>query len=288
VVEADGIVELDAPFEIPEEITLELADNSTFAAAITGTGVRTLTIKGALSITGTGGNQAALTPPENITIAPTAVVDLGIGSLTIAANKTLDISSSAQFEGTGTLIQVATSTITIDGESGYTFSAPVLGDDFATALADIRDTITNILVDTVTLEDHFVDGDLVIGTVDLSLDLGVGGNPSPLPIVGHPYAGGIGYITVPDGIDITVPPAGLSCLGSPPVFSGTPPTFTLSVIAPSQLALKDNTALPVNPADRIDKFGVLRFTGYTVGKSNLVSPAVTAQFHIGVKSIRNN
>jgi hypothetical protein len=300
-VTASGAVELDGSLVIPKDVTLTLTDaTTTFAAATVNSTPWNLTIAGEFKIGG-----ADLVPPDDITITETAVIDLETGSLTIGnagSAKILKISSSAEFEddvlSTGTLVQGAGGKVTIDDEEDYSIAAGgVQGGLFKTALADIKKTIGEILVDTLEVEEHFVGGGLVIGTVNLVPTLnpavpGPAGNADPVPIVSRVYAGGEKYVIVPDLIGITVPGTGLTCLGSSPVFGGTLPLpFTLSVdgnpgLGNHRLGLQDSTALPVAPGDRDEVFGILEFTDYTVEKSGLVSPPVTTKFHIGVRSIR--
>jgi hypothetical protein len=281
-VSARGIVELDAPLAISEDVTLSLTAASTFAAVLGSTNpdTFTLTIAGEFNI-----GPADLTPPGDITITETAVINLQIGSLTIGGNtKTLRISSSAEFEDnpalTGKLFQGPGGKVTIDNEEDYSIATGgVEGRLFKTALADIKTTIADYLVDTEELEDHFGTGK-VIGTVDLSLYLQPLPTNNPTrPIVSRVYAGGEQYVIVPDRIVVQ------DAVGTSTVFANSVGTFALSVIPlVNQLGLKDGAGLV---ADTDDVFGVIEFTGYKVGKDGLLSPPVDNKFHVGVKAIRN-
>jgi hypothetical protein len=295
-VQADGIVVLDAPFEIPKGVTLDLTKASTFAGVTSSnTAPRTLTVAGELYITGNDAlNAADLVPPENITVSGKVVLVNSNASLTVAANKIFDIASTAEFEGSGVLKQVSGTPVTIDNVENYEFSGDVVGDNFAVALADIKATITGALVDKIDLTgSHFTGAEKVIGTVDLSGALTSGNGPgTAVSIVSLSTIAG-SVVTVPSNITITqgtilndvtsLPPAG----GSAAVFTDVT-KFTLAVetSSPWGVTLRDDADVVASPI--IDKFGVLRFINYTVAKFNLVSPKQADPFHIGVKSARNN
>jgi hypothetical protein len=285
LVEASGVVVLDAPLVIAEDVSLLLSGASTFNS----TGTHALTVNGVLSV-----GSADLVPPGNITITGTVNLGTSGGSLTIKAGSyTLDISSTAKFSGTGTLIWGTGSTIIIDGVSGYEFqSTGVQGNFFGNALVDIEDTITRVLVDSIPLAgSHFSGGsDLVIGTVDLALP--AVNNPtqivstntaagSPIPVPNTTGTGSSNISIVNTG---SYKPT-VSSVGTTAITNASS-AFTLAVNAASNLTLADSTSKP--PSTILDRFAVIRFVDYYIAKDNLQSPKQTTPFHIGVKTLRDN
>jgi hypothetical protein len=297
---AAGVVTLDAPLTIPADAVLDLQAASTFAnVTSSNTSPRNLIINGVL--TTTNNTALALQPPENITVSSTGRVGLGTsGSLTIASTKTFDISSPADetestFSGSGAnSLKAGTGTapvIIIDGVSGYGFDTTtgVTPDLFKAALADIKKTVGEILVDKVELSSvsHFYGQgvDKVLGTVDLASTLNGSGSPL-VPITSSDNAAG-DKIPVPSGISIVVAASpGITSLGG--VYTTNLSNFSLGVNIDSFLTFRDITDKPTSPSPIIDKFGVLKIVDYTVAKNNLVSPKQAGPIHVGVKSLRNN
>jgi hypothetical protein len=260
----------DLAFAIPKDTVLTLGNVG--ATLATGTD-SSLTIDGTLI----NGGNAPLAPLDNITINGT--VDLGTAGLTIAALKTLKISSSAVISGAGVLEQEdATSVVEIDGLPGYVLTnTGVVGDNFATALANITET-RDKLKDTVSLGGSQFAGfsEKAIGTVDLSGDAA----NTILPIAFSATAAG-DPIIIPGTTAIT--PTALAVLGDTPPFT-TSTTFTLSINGSRELSLADSGL-----TGSTDKFGVLEFNKYTITELLLQSPELGGEdylFHLGVKSKR--
>jgi hypothetical protein len=307
----EGVVDdtFSGVFTIPQGITLVLSNDT---ATLTSTGgpfpsvdgfTPKLIVEGTLIVTE---DDTKLAPSGDINISGSVYLEGTDSNLTIAAGRTLNISSSAVFDAgaaasEGTLEAAAGSTIIINGETGYSFDpAGVVGRDYATALAAINETRT-ILTDKIPLaganpQQWIATGvEKVVGTVDLAT--AVVANPpvppkaiaagAPHPVYATNSASGISPIEVPENTNITI--TALASLGG--VFS-TSTAFTLSnetadIASPGTtgypwvLKLADNAY-----AGSTEKFDVLRFNSYQIENSGLTTPIVDHLFHIGVRSSR--
>jgi hypothetical protein len=292
------ILEKDESFVIPKGTTLTL-NNTVATTFASGPNIIPASKDSPLTVSGRLINAAnnALAPKGDITV--TGHIHLGTtnsGSLTIAAGKTLDISSTATFEGEGVLKQEdqTTSIVKINGEggiNGYKFSsdttgltaADVAGKNFEKALADIK-SVRSSFTDNFDLNDIAASasfgaysGQKVIGTVDL-----VGVTASTLAPIRFSTVANEGYIVIPDGVSISATAYAIVPNAQSVRPFNAANEFAMDIMPNRQLGLSNNP-----PAGGTDRFGVLEFNKLIILKSNLRSPELHDLYHVGVKSQRS-
>jgi hypothetical protein len=286
-VEATGEVKLerDLSFKIPKGTELTLSGSTTFDSVGTGD-YSPLIVEGSLTLS----NQA-LAPKGNITV--TGRIDLGTGSLTVAADQTLDISSSsAKFENDGTLVQATDAIVKIDGKTDYKFLNPIEGDEFGPALDTIK-SIRNSLKDTLDLTSDagfgvYYSGQKVIGTVDLS----GGASSTQFGVIRYSATVNEGYITHGDPAAVTISATDLTVVQgtnstNPFAVSGAfslgVATYPTTGVPANSLGLQDSLIIPGGD----DKYGVIKFNSYKITVIGVLeTPDFPDLFHVAVKSKR--
>jgi hypothetical protein len=292
-VEATGaITQLLAAFEIPEKTVLTIGVAGTTFASTSEFG---LTVNGILNL-GTATVSVTNFQPSGNTIVNGTVNLLGASPtysvFTVAGTKTLDISSTASFSGSG-LLKVAspaptTSIVKIDGVSGYSFNLTtgLMGSAYKDALAEIRKVTTQLaLAPAITPDSSFgttrkVAGAIVLSAVAdqplTSVDTGVNSDPEKFIKISTstpPSQVGLTLPTPPD-YDVeegNIPETAGFVLG---VGTGTPNPLNV-------LTLRD----PAFTGSAI-KWGVISFTGVRVDKNGLIGPQIGEKIYIAVKTQR--
>jgi hypothetical protein len=265
-------------FEVPAKVELTLNGSGTNF----GTTVKNLIVEGTLI----NANSAALAPLGNVTV--NGILDLATGGLTVAATKTLTLSSSASFgdsAATGTITVTDIGAVTIDGKIGYSIDGLTAG-EYGTALSAIQAT-SDALTDQFNVKtadlprifDHTnTNGPvMIIGSVDVSDTGGAGG---PTRVVRSTDMGPDDNLSIRIPSNITLD-ATISTTEPTNNTAGPAGTYVLGVTS-DYLTLEDSAY----SGGGTPSYGILSYNSYKIQykTDDLVSPNVEKEFAIGVRS----